>query len=187
MSASSFARNPLLAGMQEIRAVWGWMLALGFLLMILGVVCVAGAATATFVTVEVFGWLLLFGGGVSLAHAVQTRAWSGLFLYLMSALLRGFTGYLLIRYPQAGEVSLTLILASFFMVGGLFRAVGSGAMKFPAWGWAVLSGFVSVALGIMLLAQMPVSSLWFIGFAIGLDMILDGGSLVGFAAALRNL
>jgi uncharacterized membrane protein HdeD (DUF308 family) len=60
-------------------------------------------------------------------------------------------------------------------------------LKFPRWGWSVFSGIVSLVLGIMLLAQMPVSSVWFIGFAIGLDLIFDGTSLIGFATALRSL
>jgi len=39
----------------------------------------------------------------------------------------------------------------------------------------------------MLLAQMPVSSVWFIGFAIGVDLICDGASLIGFATAIHSL
>ena len=105
----------------------------------------------------------------------------------LGTLLRGFTGYLLIRYPLTNAASLTLILASFFIVGGLFRAIGSGMLKFPRWGWSVFSGIVSLILGIMLLAQMPVSSVWFIGFAIGVDLIFDGTSLIGFATAIYSL
>lgn len=40
---------------------------------------------------------------------------------------------------------------------------------------------------IMLLVQMPVSSVWFIGFAIGVDLIVDGALLIGFATALQSL
>jgi uncharacterized membrane protein HdeD (DUF308 family) len=36
---------------------------------------------------------------------------------------------------------------------------------------------VTVALGIMLLAQMPISGIWFIGFAIGVDLIFDGTAI----------
>jgi hypothetical protein len=56
-----------------------------------------------------------------------------------------------------------------------------------ALGLGCLSGIVSVTLRVMLLAQMPASSVWFIGFALGVDMIVDGGSLVGFATALHGL
>jgi uncharacterized membrane protein HdeD (DUF308 family) len=160
---------------------------LGILFIILGAVCVIGDVSATFATVLVFGWVLLFSGIFALVHAFRTHTWQGFLLSLLSALLRGFTGYLLIRYPLAGAASLTLILASFFIVGGLFRAIGSGMLKLPRWGWSVLSGIVSVVLGIMLLVQMPVSSLWFIGFAIGVDLIVDGASLIGFATALHSL
>jgi len=79
------------------------------------------------------------------------------------------------------------VLASFFIVGGLFRTIGSAMAKFPRWGWAVVSGVVSVVLGIMLLAQMPISGIWFIGFAIGVDLIFDGVAMMGFAGAIHSL
>jgi uncharacterized membrane protein HdeD (DUF308 family) len=184
---SELASNPLITGISEIRRSWGWFLALGVLFILAGVACILGDVTATFVTVLFFGWMLLFSGVVALIHAFRTRTWSGFFLYLLSALLRGFTGYLLIRYPGTGAASLTLVLAAFFVVGGMFRAIGAGMVQFPRWGWALVSGIVSVALGIMLLVQLPVSSVWFIGFAIGVDLILDGTSLVGFATAIHSL
>ena len=187
MSRNELGQNPLLAGMEEIQNSWGWFPGLGILLMLLGAICIIGDVTATFATVLVFGWLLLISGIVALVHAFGTRNWSGFFLNLLSALFRGFTGYLLIRYPLAGAASLTLILASFFVVSGMFRAIAAGMMKFPRWGWVVFSGVVSVALGVILLAQMPLTSIWFIGFAIGVDLIFDGASLVGFGTAIHQI
>jgi uncharacterized membrane protein HdeD (DUF308 family) len=187
MSANTFSNSPLAAGVEEIRSSWGWFLALGILFIILGAVCVIGDVSATFATVLVFGWLLLFSGIIALIHGFRTHTWRGFLLSLLSALFRGFTGYLLIRYPGAGAATLTLVLASFFIVGGLFRAIGAGMLKLPRWGWSAFSGIVSVVLGIMLLAQMPVSSIWFIGFAIGIDLIADGASLIGLATAIHSL
>lgn len=177
----------LLAGVRDLQASWGWLLALGIAMILLGIACVVADVTATFATVVVFGWFLLFSGIVALVHAFRVATWGGFLLYLLSALLRGFTGYWMIRYPTAGAVGLTLVIASFFVVGGAFRAVGSGMMRYPRWGWSLFSGIVSVVLGVMLLRQMPVSSLWFIGFAVGIDMILEGASLVSFATALRRV
>jgi uncharacterized membrane protein HdeD (DUF308 family) len=131
--ASPFTRNLLIAGMEEIRRSWGWILTLGILFIAFGVVCIIGDVTATFATVLAFGWLLLFSGVVALVHAFRTRIWSEFFRSLLGALLRGFTGYLLIRYPYAGVISLTLIVASFFIVDGLFRAVGAEMVRFPRW------------------------------------------------------
>jgi uncharacterized membrane protein HdeD (DUF308 family) len=187
MSSKPFSAGSLAASVAEVRSSWGWFLAVGILFVLAGAACVIGNVAATFATVLFFGWILLFSGVVALVHAFRTHTASGFLLSLLTALLRGFTGYLLIRYPLAGAASLTLILASFFIVGGLFRAIGAGMLKLPRWGWSAFSGVLSVVLGIMLLAQMPLSSLWFIGFAIGIDLIFDGVSLIGFATAIHNL
>ena len=116
----------------------------------------------------------------------ESRERSGFLLNLATALLRGFTGYFMIRYPLTGAIALTIVLAFFFCVSGIFRIVGSSALRYPRWGWSVLSGAVSVILGVLLLSQLPLSSLWFIGFAVGLDLILEGISLVTFATALHR-
>jgi len=187
MSESKSIFGSISAGIDEIHDSWGWFVALGIALIVLGAACIVSDVAATLATVLVFGWLLLIGGVFALIQAFRTRTWSGFFLCLLSALLRGFTGYLLIRYPITGEISLTLILASFFIVGGTFRAIGAGALQFPQWGWAVLSGIVSVALGVMLLVQLPVSSLWFIGLAIGIDFIFDGSAFIALGSALRRV
>ena len=184
---SSRISDSLLNEVTHLRKSWGWIMALGILLILTGVLCIVADVTATFATMIIFGWFLLISGVIALVHALRVHTWSGFLLSFLSALLRGFTGFFLIRYPAVGAFALTLIIASFFLVGGAFRTVGAAMMRFPQWGWSLFSGIVSVILGIILLAELPTSSLWFIGFAIGLDMIFEGASLVGVAAALRRL
>ncbi len=184
---SEHSNNPLIAGLDEMRSSWGWFLALGVALTILGVACLVFNVTATFATVLVFGWVLMVSGVFALIQAFRTGSWGGFFFYLLSALFRGFVGYLLIRYPLTGAESLTLVLACFFIVGGLFRTIGSAMAKFPRWGWSAFSGIISVLLGFMLLGQMPISGIWFIGFAIGLDLIVDGVAISSFAIAIHDV
>lgn len=184
MSESKY--NPIIDGLEEIGESWGWFMFLGILLILAGVMCIAFDVTTTLATVLVFGWMLLVSGVFALLHAMRISSWSGFFLFLLSALFRGFTGYLLIRYPTAGAEGLTLVLASFFIVGGLFRAIVNTALKFAYWGWPVISGIISVALGIALLSQLPMTSVWFIGFAVGIDFIADGAGVMSFAAAMRH-
>ena len=187
MSEHTWIPDPIAAGLEELHHAWGWTVALGIALIVAGAACIVAASVATLVTVLAFGWLLLIGAVISLIHAFQSRTGSRLFLHLMNFLLRGVTGFLLIRYPLAGAMSLTLIVASFFLVGGMFRAVASAALRFPRWGWAALSGIISVALGIVLLLQLPVTSVWFIGLAIGIDMIFDGVGVAAMGLALQRL
>jgi uncharacterized membrane protein HdeD (DUF308 family) len=184
---SQLKYDPLVDGIKEIRESWGWFLFLGIALAVLGVYCAAFSVTATFATVLVFGWLLLITAVFQLVHAIRTGTWSGTLLNLLSALFRGFTGFLLIRYPVMGAETLTVVLASFFVVAGLFRAIASAVVKLPRWGWVVFSGVITALLGLILLAQMPISGIWFIGFAIGLDLIFDGIATIAFAAAIHRL
>jgi uncharacterized membrane protein HdeD (DUF308 family) len=72
-------------------------------------------------------------------------------------------------------------------VGGLFRTVGASVIQFPRWGWTTFAGLVSVALGVFLLVTWPAASTFFIGLAIGIDLIFDGAALMGFAGAIHSL
>jgi uncharacterized membrane protein HdeD (DUF308 family) len=175
------------AGIEEVRSSWGWFLTLGILLIALGVICVGKAQTATTFSILALGWVLVFSGFFWLVSAFQARAGGGFFLFVLNAIIRGITGYLMIRHPDAGAAGITMVLIALFIVGGLFRAIAAIVLQFPRWGWTVFAGAVSVFLGGMLLSVWTSVSTYFIGLAIGIDLILDGAALVGFAAAIHSL
>jgi uncharacterized membrane protein HdeD (DUF308 family) len=165
----------------------GWAIFAGTTLLALGIAAVTYNATATIVSVVLFGSLLILAGFVQIIHAIQVRSWSGFFLYLLDGILRATVGTLLVVYPGAGAQTLTLILSFYFIVGGLFRSIVSAVLRFPSWGWSVASGLLSIALGVMLALQWPGSSQWFIGLAVGIDLILYGWTLLMFASAFKKL
>jgi uncharacterized membrane protein HdeD (DUF308 family) len=175
------------AGIEEVRKSWGWFLVCGIVLMVLGAGCIAKAQTATTFSILVLGWVLAISGVTWLVSAFQAWTWGGFFVYLLNAIIRGVTGYLLIRHPNAGAESVTMVLAALFIVGGLFRIAGASVIQFPRWGWTVLAGVVSVGLGIFLFASWPAASAYFVGIAIGTDLLFDGAALLGFAVAIHGL
>jgi len=175
------------AGLEQVRKSWGWFLVFGILLAALGVLCVVKSQTATTFSILTLGWVLAISGVLWLVNSVWAFSWQGFFLYLLNAIIRGVTGYLLIRHPDAGAAGVTMLLAALFIVGGLFRGVGAGVIQFPRWGWTVFAGLVSVALGVFLLATWSTASTYFVGLAIGIDLIFDGAALTGFAAAIHGL
>jgi uncharacterized membrane protein HdeD (DUF308 family) len=175
------------AGVEQVRKSWSWFLVFGILLMILGLVCVGKAQTATTFSILALGWVLMISGVVWLINSFYAFGYHGFFLYLLNAIIRGVTGYLLIRHPDAGAQGVTMLLAALFIVGGLFRGVTASVIQFPRWAWTAFSGLVSVALGIYLLTTWPTASTYFIGVVIGVDLIFDGAALVGFAVAIHTL
>ena len=175
------------AVLDQVRNALGCCLGFGALLMVLGFVCIGKAQSATTFSILALGWVLAISAVVWLVNSFQAFTWQGFFLYALNALIRGVTGYLLIRHPDAGAEGVTMVLAALFIVGGLFRVVGASAIQFPRWGWTVFAGLVSAALGIFLLISWPSASTYFIGMAIGIDLVFDGAALIGFAAAIRSL
>lgn len=175
------------AGLEQVRKSWGWFLVFGILLMTLGAVCVGKAQTATTFSILALGWVLAISGVVWLINSFYAFSWHGFFLYLLNAIIRGVTGYLLIRHPDAGAEGVTMLLAALFIVGGLFRGAGASVIQFPRWGWTVFSGLVSVVLGVYLLGTWHAASTYFVGLAIGIDLTFDGAALVGFAGAIHSL
>jgi len=187
MAQNKSTLGSVASGLDKIHDSWGWFVALGVSFIALGAVCMANDMAATTVSVLTLGWLLLIGAALALVQSFRTLEWSGFFLYFLTALLRGVAGYLLIRYTSSGQVGVTMVLASLFLVGGMFRIMGASAFRFPNWGWTAASGILSVALGVMLFYQLPESSLWFIGFAIGVDFIFDGAALIALGLAVRQV
>lgn len=181
MTASTFA------GGGNDGSLRGWVIFAGIASLVLGIAAIAYNGTATIASVVVFGWLLMFAGLIEIGQAFQVRYWSGFFLYLLDGIVRAVVGALLVLYPQSGAEALTLVLSFYFIAGGLFKSVASSLLRFPSWGWSVMSGVVSIALGVMLAMQWPTSSSWFIGFAVGLDLILYGWALLMFAAAIKKV
>jgi uncharacterized membrane protein HdeD (DUF308 family) len=175
------------AGIENVRKSWGWFLACGALLILLGTTCLVKSQTATRFSILTLGWILAFSAVVWLINSFHAWTWTGFLVYALNAIIRGMAGYLFIRHPDAGAEGVTMVLAILFIVGGIFRITGAIAIQFPRWGWTVFAGVISAVLGMSLLVSWPAASSYFVGMAIGIDLILDGGALLGFASAIHSL
>lgn len=170
---------------EEVQRLLKWFLALGIALVILGIVAVGASMAVTLASVLLFGVLFITSGVIQTIQAFQTRQSNGFFLNLLAGIFDLVIGALLVTHPTAGAMALTLLLAAFFLVGGLFRSVTALSLRFPNWGWSLLGGIVSLFLGILLWTEWPGSALWFIGMCIGIDMIFHGWGWVMLALAVR--
>ena len=166
-------------GLDEIRHNWGWFLALGVFLIVLGVVAISCSVLTTLASVVLFGWLLIISGVVQAVHAFwRERKWRGFFLDLFAGILSFVVGFMLLANPLAGAKTLTLLIAMFLLIGGIERIIVSLMAHFHHRTWLLLNGVIDVVLGVMIWRQWPTSGLWVIGLFVGIDMLLSGWSLV---------
>jgi uncharacterized membrane protein HdeD (DUF308 family) len=174
------------AVIDKVRKSWAWFLITGILGIILGVLCIGKAQIATTLSILTLGWILVIGAALWLTCALYTFGLYGIAQYLPNPIIRGVIGYLLISHPDVGAEGIAILLAGLFIVLGLFRALTASVYKFPRWEWAVFSGLVSFCLGVYLLNTWHTASTYLFGLLIGLDLIVDGTALVGFASAIHG-
>lgn len=176
------------AGFEEMRHNWGWFLALGACLMILGIIAISYSVFTTLASVVLFGWLLVISGVVQVVHAFwRERKWGGFFLDLFSGILSFVVGFLLLANPMEGATALTLLIAMFFFISGIERIIVSLMGYFHHWGWLLLNGIIDVVLGVMIWQRWPEASLWVIGLFVGIDMLFSGWALMMQGIAARTL
>lgn len=171
---------------QAVKDNWGWFLGLGILLILLGSGIIGSSYYATIFSMILFGIFLMVAGVVQIFHAFMARKWSGLFLSLFLGLLYIITGAICIGKPTVAAISITLWIAAFLLIAGLFRMVVSLILRFNDWGWVFFNGVVTFLLGLMIYLDWPISGLWVIGLFIGVDLILAGWSWVILALSARR-
>lgn len=177
---------PYLKDVHEVHTNWGWFLGLGFLLILLGSLSIYFAVFVTVFSVFLLGALLVTAGAVQIVQGIWTKRWSGFFLSVLIGILYLVTGFMAIAQPALSALSLTLLIASFCFIGGLFRMFVALAHRYDHWGWLFFNGLVTFILGIMIFSDWPVSGLWLIGLFVGIDMIMLGWGWVMIAILAKK-
>jgi uncharacterized membrane protein HdeD (DUF308 family) len=164
----------------EIIHNWGWFLAFG-------IGAIVRAVAATVVSMLFFGWLLVIAAGIEIVQAIMVGKWAGLFQHWLGAVLFGVIGILILWRPLVTAEILTLLMGAFFLVAGLFQLITPFVISLPDWGWHTLNGLITLLLGILVLAQWPVSGLWVIGLFVGIELVFYGIAWIALALRLRSL
>src|SRR5579872_4477176 len=102
---------------------WGWFLAFGIVLMLLGVAAIIRSVTTTVASMLFFGWLMVFASVIDLVSAFMVGKWAGFFLHLLLAILFGITGLMFLKSPVISAELATLAMSMFFLIGGLYQVV----------------------------------------------------------------
>lgn len=170
-----------------VSAAWGGPFVMGLLLFLFGCVAVYSAVVSSVVSVLLYGSLLVVGGIVECVHSFRVRRVGGPFLlYFLGGILTAVVGVLVLAEPGAGLGALTLLIAGYFFVSGLFHAITSLMDRYDNWGWDLFYGVCAVAAGVIIMAQFPVSALWVVGTYVGAVIIARGVALMAASLMVRR-
>ena len=174
-------------GVHELRRNWGWLLALGIVLIFLGAIAMIDSVAVSVISIIFFGWVLIFAGIIEAVQAFRHRKGSHFFVHVLDAVFSFIVGIMLLRNSLTGLLVITLLLAIYFIVVGTFRIVAAFTMRVPGSSWMLVDGIITLILGILVWAQWPMAALWIIGLFIGINLITTGCSQMFVAFAVRRL
>jgi uncharacterized membrane protein HdeD (DUF308 family) len=167
---------------------WGWLLAQGILLVVLGTVGLGLSFLLTLATVFIFGVFLVIGGGVQIFQTFKCRGWGSIMWHALIAVLYVLAGLSVMANPLAASTLFTLLLAGALVGIGAMRLIMAFQVRgVRNWGWTLIGGIAAMVLGFMILAQWPVSGFWVIGLFVAIEMIFSGWSYIIIALGARQI
>jgi uncharacterized membrane protein HdeD (DUF308 family) len=170
-------------GVAEIAAAWryawGLMIGVGLLLALLGLAAIIYPAVATATINILAGVFLIIAGVLCFGFAFGARDAGAVILWIVVALLAIVVGIVFLSAPDIGTVTLTVLLAVWFIISGLTKIVAAFEQRGRTGaGLVALNGVVSLILGALIAAELPDSSDWAIGLLLGIMFLVDGVSMI---------
>lgn len=177
----------LAAHLVPLRRNSGWLLAAGIALIILGVLGLGAVALLSVASAIWFGAMIFVGGIVLLVDAFRHEGWKSRLLHIVIGLLYLAVGVVTFANPLAATASLTLLAGVALLAVGVLRIiVAFQNRELPHWVWILVSGLLSLLLGVLILAQWPASSLWVLGTFLAIELIFQGWATIALARAIRS-
>jgi uncharacterized membrane protein HdeD (DUF308 family) len=176
--------------------IWLWIT--GVASIFLGGVALVFPFAATLASELIFGAVLVVLGVLQIVGPLASRPAGGVIWSLLVGAVTMLTGAVLLLYPLQGILTLTIVLAAFFIAGGVFKLIWSWSLRpgkpgkfglhpVGGWGWITASGVMSLVLGGLLLFGLPATANWAIGLFLGLDLVFMGAIEIAFALAVGRI
>ena len=159
----------------------------GVLVAIAGFLALLAPLAAGLSVAVAVGVLLLVSGLSRIFLAFKMGSFGhGLLMFVIGAMSVFAGGYMLAR-PAMALATITLVLAAYFIVDGIFEIIWAFRLRpIKGWGWTLFSGVVALALGVMIWRQFPVSGVWAVGTLAGIHLIFGGSSVASVCGAARR-
>ena len=158
----------------------------GVLLLLVGLLAIALPFFAGIAASVFFGWLLLIAGIAHLVYAWSERGTRAVLWQILIGIAYLIAALYMLVLPVAGVITLTLVLAFYIVVAGIFELVVFSRLRgLPGTIWFLVDGLVSFLLAGLIFFHWPSSSLWAIGSLVGISLLFSGIARITFPLSLR--
>lgn len=171
-----------------IKKASGWSIVLGILMIIAGIIAMFSPWEAGLVITLVVGWCAIFNGFAQIIFGFRTHGGWHVLLEVVLGIIYIIAGIYLLMHPGAGLLALTLLLASFLLVYGIFALVLAFRMKpHHGWGWVLFDAIITLLLAILIWAHWPWNSAWVVGTLFGISIFISGITRLMVSLAMRGV
>ena len=159
----------------------------GVLLIVLGMAAVGSPFLAAVAVNVAIAWLIVLAGSIHLILAFRAHGAGSMIWKLLVGVAYVCFGIYLILHPVLAVASLTLVLASLFLIEGVLDIVLFVKMRSVGGSiWVLTDGIITLVLGLLIYMQWPSSAAWAIGTLVGISMIISGVTRVMMSLAVRK-
>ncbi len=172
---------------EVFRQKWVWLVLLGIVLIVAGVVAIVVPAVSSVPANEILGSVLMISGVVQIMQAAKMLNWSGFIWHMLLGIVAGIGGVLISLDPFPGIVTITILIAIIFAVHGATQIVFALKVRQQAgWHWFLLSGCVALIVSVLLLMKLPYGHSFTPATIAGVSLIFGGWAYVAMALASRR-
>jgi len=149
----------------------------GIVYILLGLAAIFLPSVTSFGVEMVVGFVLMIQGVSRLFGAIRNRGEGGMAVGILLSIITFFSGLFFVQNPLAGVISITALIAIYFVVNGVLKFINvfkeeGGRIK------KSIVALISIMFGFGVWGSVVMSSTLIIGYMIGVLLILDGLSSV---------
>ena len=182
----SLAQHNLGEAVERLRHKWGAIVAFGVLLMALGLASLVFAFASTLTMVILNGVFFIIAGAAEIGVGMHAQGWGRFFLWVIGGFINVVFGLFCILDPIIASLWLTLFLGAALIAAGVVRAylafqLPGGQMR----ALVFVGSAVTFLLGLIIVLNWPVSSLYVLGTLLGVELLFHGAGWASFGMGLR--
>jgi uncharacterized membrane protein HdeD (DUF308 family) len=171
---------------EAVAGRWRWFVALGILLLALGIVAWIDAIAVAVASATVIGAILVAGGVLQILHSLVVGQWRGTVLSLCSGILYALAGALAMSEPPHGAAILTLLLVTTIVTGGILRVAAVLRHQRIRARALLLGALASIVIGALIYLSLPWPGLWLLGTLIAIELFIQGSGWFYVGLVLRT-
>jgi len=169
------------------RSSWRFLVGAGILLALLGIAAIVYPAVATATVNVLAGVLLIIAGVLLFGFAFAARDAGGVLVWIVVGALAAIVGIMFLTAPAIGTVTLTVLLAVWFILSGLAKIVAAFEQRGRTdTALVAINGVISLLLGGLIAFELPGSADWAIGLLLGIMFLLDGIAMIAIGWSVRR-